>query len=47
LPSATPGEASRAGSEWLHEIKFDGYRPFLTREGDRVHLPTKDINAFF
>jgi bifunctional non-homologous end joining protein LigD len=26
------------GSEWIHEIKYDGYRMMLVREQDRVRL---------
>jgi len=29
------------GPEWLHEIKYDGYRLRLERNGDRVRLITK------
>jgi ATP-dependent DNA ligase len=27
--------------DWLHEIKYDGYRLRLERDGDRVRLITK------
>jgi bifunctional non-homologous end joining protein LigD len=30
-----------AGPEWYHEIKYDGYRLRLERDGDRVRLITK------
>jgi len=30
-----------AGPEWFHEIKYDGYRLRLERDGDRVRLITK------
>jgi ATP-dependent DNA ligase len=30
-----------AGPEWYHEIKFDGYRLRLERDGDRVRLITR------
>jgi bifunctional non-homologous end joining protein LigD len=26
-----------AGPDWLHEIKYDGYRMMVVREQDRVH----------
>jgi hypothetical protein len=26
------------GPEWLHEVKYDGYRLRLERDGDRVRL---------
>ncbi len=29
-----------AGHEWFHEIKYDGYRLRLERDGDRVRLTT-------
>jgi hypothetical protein len=29
------------GAEWYHEIKFDGYRLFVERNGDRVRLITR------
>jgi bifunctional non-homologous end joining protein LigD len=29
------------GEDWLHEIKYDGYRLRLERDGDRVRLITK------
>jgi len=29
------------GRDWLHEIKFDGYRLRLKRDGDRVRLITR------
>ena len=29
------------GPEWLHEIKFDGYRLIVQRSGDRVRLFTR------
>jgi len=30
-----------AGSDWLHEIKYDGYRVRLERDGARVRLTTR------
>lgn len=30
-----------AGPDWLHEVKHDGYRMMLIRDGDRVRLRTK------
>ena len=35
------GKTVPAGPEWYHEIKFDGYRLRLERDGDRVRLITK------
>ncbi|SDF31423.1 ATP dependent DNA ligase domain-containing protein [Bradyrhizobium brasilense] len=37
----TVGKVVPAGLEWLHEIKYDGYRLRLERDGDRVRLITK------
>jgi ATP-dependent DNA ligase len=31
-----------AGSEWIHEIKHDGYRLIVQRDGKRVRLFTKN-----
>jgi ATP-dependent DNA ligase len=28
-------------SDWLHEIKYDGYRLIVQRDGDRVRLTTR------
>jgi ATP-dependent DNA ligase len=40
LALETPEAAANAylgrGPDWLHEIKYDGYRLRLEREGDRV-----------
>ena len=30
-----------SGPDWLHEVKFDGYRLRLERDGDRVRLITR------
>jgi ATP-dependent DNA ligase len=32
---------SRPGPDWLHEIKHDGYRLIVQREGKRVRLLTR------
>jgi bifunctional non-homologous end joining protein LigD len=37
----TAGKAVPAGAEWFHEIKFDGYRLRVERDGDRVRLITR------
>jgi len=39
LPST--GKAVPAGPDWLHELKYDGYRLRLERDGDRVRLITR------
>jgi bifunctional non-homologous end joining protein LigD len=31
-----------SGSEWVHEIKHDGYRLMVRRDGDRVRCFTKN-----
>ncbi len=30
-----------AGAEWFHEVKYDGYRLRVERDGDRVRLITR------
>ena len=30
-----------SSSDWLHEVKYDGYRLRLERDGDRVRLITR------
>jgi bifunctional non-homologous end joining protein LigD len=37
----TTGTRVPSGPEWLHEIKFDGYRLRVERDDDRVRLITK------
>jgi hypothetical protein len=37
----TLGKNVPAGPEWLHEIKYDGYRLRVDRDGDRVWLITR------
>jgi bifunctional non-homologous end joining protein LigD len=37
----TNGKAVPAGPEWFHEIKFDGYRLRVERDGNRVRLITR------
>jgi ATP-dependent DNA ligase len=37
----TKATAVPDGEDWLHEIKYDGYRLGLERDGDRVRLITK------
>jgi bifunctional non-homologous end joining protein LigD len=32
----TVGKAVPAGAEWFHEVKYDGYRLRVERDGDRV-----------
>jgi ATP-dependent DNA ligase len=37
----TTGKQVPTGPDWLHEVKYDGYRMMLHRDGDRVPLLTK------
>jgi ATP-dependent DNA ligase len=37
----TAGKAVPSGPDWIHEVKYDGYRMRLEREGDRVRLFSK------
>ena len=37
----TRGTSVPSGSDWLHEVKYDGYRLRLERDGDRVRLFTR------
>ena len=37
----TMGKAVPAGSDWLHEVKYDGYRMMLVRDGKTVRLFTR------
>ena len=34
----TSSKAVPAGPEWFHEVKYDGYRLRLERDGDSVRL---------
>jgi ATP-dependent DNA ligase len=38
----TNGKAVPSGPEWFHEIKYDGYRLRVERNGDRVRLITRN-----
>lgn len=38
----TPGKQVPSSPEWLHEIKHDGYRLIVQRDGDRVRLFTRN-----
>src|SRR5438309_379018 len=37
----TRGTEVPSGPDWLHEIKYDGYRLLVQREGKRVRLLTR------
>ena len=38
----TRGTKVPAGPDWLHEIKYDGYRVRLERDGNRVRLISRN-----
>jgi bifunctional non-homologous end joining protein LigD len=38
----TRGTKVPTGPDWLHEIKHDGYRLIVEREGNRVRLFTRN-----
>jgi ATP-dependent DNA ligase len=38
----TSGKTVPATSAWLHEVKYDGYRLIVAREGNRVRLFTRN-----
>ncbi|SDF02289.1 ATP dependent DNA ligase domain-containing protein [Bradyrhizobium brasilense] len=38
----TPGKVVPAGKDWLHEIKHDGYRLIVQRDGTRLRLFTRN-----
>jgi bifunctional non-homologous end joining protein LigD len=38
----TRGTKVPAGPEWIHEIKHDGYRLVVVRDGARVRLFTRN-----
>jgi len=42
----TAGKQVPAGPDWLHEIKHDGYRLIVQRDGKRVRLFTRNGNDF-
>ena len=37
----TRGTKVPNGTDWLHEVKYDGYRLRVERDGDRVRLITR------
>jgi bifunctional non-homologous end joining protein LigD len=38
----TRGTKVPAGPDWLHEVKYDGFRMIVQRNGDRVRLSTRN-----
>ena len=38
----TSGKTVPATPAWLHEVKYDGYRLIVARNGDRVRLFTRN-----
>ena len=43
----TSGKVVPATSSWLHEVKYDGYRLIVVRDGDRVRLFAHDWTGRF
>lgn len=41
---ASPVKAAPEGEEWLHEIKFDGYRILANCSGDEIRLISRNAN---
>jgi len=37
----TNSQRAPTGPEWVHEIKHDGYRLIVRRDGDRIRLYTR------
>jgi ATP-dependent DNA ligase len=37
----TAGKAVPSGPDWIHEVKYDGYRLRVERNGDHVRLLSK------
>ena len=44
IPPCQPSKASRppSGPDWVHEIKHDGYRLIIQRDGTTVRLFTRN-----
>jgi ATP-dependent DNA ligase len=38
-------DAPPSGAEWVHEIKHDGYRMIVWRDGDSVRLHSRNRTA--
>ena len=36
------GKVVPAGEDWIHEVKYDGFRLIVHRDGDRVRLLTRN-----
>jgi bifunctional non-homologous end joining protein LigD len=43
----TKADKVPAGSDWIHEIKYDGYRMMLIRDQDRVRLISRGGHDFW
>jgi bifunctional non-homologous end joining protein LigD len=41
----TRGTQVPAGPAWIHEIKHDGYRLIVQRDGNRVRLFTRNVSS--
>ena len=48
IPPSQPTERSRPpkGPDWLHEVKWDGYRAQLHKLGDRVAVLSRNGKEF-
>jgi ATP-dependent DNA ligase len=40
-PIDVPAEEAPGGSDWLHEITYDGYRMHARIDGDKIQLLTR------
>ena len=38
----TRGTEVPVGPDWLHEVKYDGFRMIVQRDGDRLRLFTRN-----
>jgi ATP-dependent DNA ligase len=43
---STRGKSVPSAPDWFHEIKYDGYRLIVQREGARVRLVTRNGHDF-
>lgn len=39
---STAGKQVPNGPDWIHEVKHDGYRMLVIRDGDRVRLLSRN-----
>ncbi len=45
-PMLALGATKARPGEWMHEIKFDGYRALAYKDGDQIHLRSRNQNDF-